>query len=58
MAKPKIIQAKYRCKKGCGCKMCKAQKGGWENRRTVRDTKLAYGHLDQLKNPTDEKDDG
>jgi len=47
--KTKLTQAKYRCKKGCGCKMCKPQKGGHTNRRTVRDTKLAIGHESEIK---------
>lgn len=29
--------------------MCKPQKGGYTNRRTIRDIKLSFGHQDQLK---------
>lgn len=44
----RLTQAKYRCKQGCGCKMCKPQKGGHQNRRTVRDVKLSSGHSHEL----------
>ena len=47
--KNKLTQAKYKCRKGCGCKMCKPQKGGHDNFRTVRDRRLSQGHADQLK---------
>lgn len=50
--KSNLTQAKYRCKKGCGCKMCKPQKGGHQNRRTTRDVKLSEGHDQQLKEAT------
>jgi len=46
--KSKLTQAKYRCKKGCGCKLCKPQKGGHEDRRTIRDKKKAIDHDQQL----------
>lgn len=47
--KTKLTQAKYRCKKGCGCKMCKPQKGGHQDRRSLRDVKLSLGHADEIK---------
>jgi hypothetical protein len=50
--KTKLVQAKYRCRKGCGCKMCKPQKGGHNNRRTIRDIRLAEGHQEQLDQQT------
>jgi hypothetical protein len=46
--KKKLTQAKYRCKKGCGCKLCKPQKGGHTDRRSVRDVKLSEGHQQQI----------
>jgi hypothetical protein len=46
--KGKFNKAKYRCKSGCGCKMCKPQKGGHDDRRTVRDIKLSQGHQQQI----------
>jgi hypothetical protein len=46
--KNKMTQAKYRCKKGCGCKLCKPQKGGHVDHRTVRDIKLSMGHASEI----------
>lgn len=46
--KKKLTQAKYRCKKGCGCKMCKPQKGGHEPKQSSRDMKLSIGHQQQI----------
>ena len=46
--KTKLTQAKYRHKKGCGCKLCKPQKGGHEDRRNHRDRKLSAGHQQQF----------
>lgn len=50
--KDRLTQAKYRCKKGCGCKLCKPQKGGHQDRKTIRDVRLSQGHVDQLKEQT------
>lgn len=50
--KTKITQAKYRCKRGCGCKLCKPQKGGHEDKRSVRDVKLSLGHSEEIKEAT------
>jgi len=47
--KDKHTQAKYRCKKGCGCKLCKPQKGGHENKRTIGDIRKAQDYSQQLK---------
>jgi hypothetical protein len=46
--KTKLTQAKYTCKKGCGCKLCKPQKGGHIDRRSPRDVKLSVGHQQQF----------
>ncbi len=46
--KTKLTQAKYRCKRGCGCKLCKPHKGGHANRRTVRDVRLSQGHGQEI----------
>ena len=50
--KTKLNQAKYRCKRGCGCKLCKPQKGGHEDKRNVRDRKLSAGHQQELTEHT------
>lgn len=47
--KTKLTQAKYRCRKGCGCKLCKPQKGGHEDTRNFRSIKLSIGHDFQIK---------
>lgn len=47
--KTNLTKAKYRCRKGCGCKLCKPQKGGWESTRTIRDVKFAIAHEQQVK---------
>jgi len=46
--KSRQTQAKYRLKAGCGCKLCKPQKGGHEDRRTIRDIRLAVSYQQQL----------
>jgi hypothetical protein len=47
--KSKLKQAKYCTKQWCGCKLCKPQKGGHVNRRSVRDQHLSEGHEQQVK---------
>lgn len=46
--KGNLRKGKYRCKKGCGCKLCKPQKGGWIDKKTIRDVKEAIKHEQEL----------
>lgn len=47
--KGKLTKAKYRTKKGCGCKLCKPFKGGHTDKHTVRDLKHSIGHEQQIR---------
>lgn len=44
-----ILKRRYKCKKGCGCKMCKPQKGGHVDHRTLQDVRADLDTVDQLR---------
>lgn len=47
--KTRLTQRRIRALKRSACAMCKPQKRGWEDKRTVRDRRLAGGVEDQMR---------
>jgi hypothetical protein len=47
--KGKYTKTKFKCKKGCGCKLCKPHKGGHEDFRMVKDRRESEKHEQELE---------
>jgi hypothetical protein len=47
--KSKFTQRRYRAPKRSSCAMCKPQKRGWADKKTVTDLRRAIGHEQQIR---------
>ena len=47
--KTKLTQRRIRASKASACGLCKPQKRGWADKKTLPDMRAAYGHVQQLR---------
>ena len=43
------LKARFRAQKRCACALCKPQQRGWEDKKTVRDRRMAVRDEAQLR---------